>query len=47
MPILSGMILQKIVILHIFSKSYLRIVFFRSYVYNVNKFIINNATTLY
>ena len=36
MPIPSGLVLQKIVNLHIFSKSYLWIVFFRSYVYNIN-----------
>lgn len=54
MPILSGLVLQKIVNLHIFLKSYLWIVFFRSYVYNVNNkvtalnnCIISNATTLY
>ena len=58
MPIPSGLVLQKIVNLHIFSKSYLWIVFFRSYVYNINNninnkvtalnsYIISNATTLY
>ena len=54
MPIPSGLVLQKIVKLKIFSKSYLLIVFFRYYVYNINNnvtalnsYIISNATTLY
>lgn len=54
MPIPSGLVLQKIVNLHIFFKIVPMDCFFRSYVYNINNkvtalnsYIISNATTLY